>query len=235
MSDRRVEPAVDGESLLELYERTGGSPRGRAAAVRRFAFAIPDNAALAAIERCAPNGVVEIGAGTGYWAAQLNRRGVDVVAYDPAPAPSDASRWFAGTPPWFAVRAGDHRMVEVHADRCLLLVWPSRNETWAAEAIERYHEAGGDTVVFVGEGPGGRTGDDRFQVLIGELDRCYQCTFGLLDVACVCGTSPLFTAAEHVRIPTWQGFDDSLLVLRRIDATPPQRRLSPRLLRRNRR
>ena len=197
---------------------------GRAEAVRRFAFAIPDEAALAAIARWAPNGVVELGAGTGYWAGQLDQRGIDVIAYDTEPAPSGANRWFAGAEPWFPVRLGDQRIVEVHPDRCLLLVWPTKDETWAADAIERYHHAGGDTVVFVGEGPGGRTGDDRFHVLIGELDRCYRCAYGLLDVACVCGTSPLFTPAERIPIPTWAGFEDSLIVLRRAVASPPPRR-----------
>lgn len=227
MSDEPATPVVDGNPLFQLYEHAGGSSHGRAEAIRRFAFAVPDDAALAAIERWAPNGVVEIGAGTGYWAGQLDQRGVDVVAYDTEPAPSAANSWFAGTRPWFPVRTGDQETVELHTDRCLLLVWPTKNETWAAEAIERFHRAGGETVVFVGEGPGGRTGDDRFHVLIGELDRCYGCAYGLLDVACVCGTSALFAAVERVSLPTWTGFDDSLVVLRRIVAGSRRRRRFP--------
>lgn len=224
MSNLPSTSAVDGNPLLDLYERTGGSPDGRVKALRRFAFAVPDESALTAIARWAPNGVVELGAGSGYWAGQLHQRSVDVIAYDAEPAPSAQNSWFAGVVPWFPVRSGDERMLDAHADRCLLIVWPTRNETWASEAVERFHRAGGETVVFVGEGPGGRTGDDRFQVLIGELDRCHQCDYGLLDMACVCGTSALFRAVERVSIPVWAGFDDALLVLRRIVADPPRRR-----------
>lgn len=227
MSDLSATPRVSGNPLLDLYERSAGSAHARAEAVRRFAFAVPDEAALATIARWAPNGVIELGAGTGYWAGQLDQRGVDVVAYDTEPAPSTANSWFAGTSPWFPVRPGDQRMVNLHADRCMLLVWPTKNETWAAEAVEQFHHAGGETVVFVGEGPGGRTGDDRFHLLIGELDRCYRCAYGLLDGACVCGTSKLFTAAERVSIPTWAGFDDSLVVVRRTVAALPRRRRFP--------
>lgn len=227
-----------GNPLLELYQATGGSPAGRQEAIRRFAFAVPDDDALAAIERSAPTGVVELGAGTGYWALQLAERGVDVVAFDRAPAPSPANRWFAGSRPWYPVQAGDAHVVARFAERCLLLVWPTRNETWAAAAIQRFHNAGGDTVVYVGERPGGHTGDDLLHRLIGELDHCYHCTYGLLDQACVCGATTLFEAVGHVVIPTWHGFDDRLLILRRTEVATtgakPRRQLLERIRSRTR-
>lgn len=205
-----------GNPLLQLHRRVNGSPASREEAVRRYAFAVPDDAALTAIERWARNGVVEIGAGSGYWAEQLHRRGVDVAAYDIAPAPSPDNQWYAGQHAWFPVQTGDQRMVADYPHRCLLIVWPTKNETWPAEAIELFHRSGGTTVVFVGEGPGGRSGDDRFHALIGELGRCYRCTLGLQDLMCICGTPTMFRAEERVAIPTWSGFDDSLIVLRRV-------------------
>jgi len=54
----------------------------------------------------------------------------------------------------------------------------------------------------VGERPGGHTGDDLLHRLIGELDHCYRCTYGLLDQACVCGATTLFEAVGYVVIPT---------------------------------
>src|ERR1700674_2056565 len=57
--------------------------------VRRYAFAIPTEQALATIARYAP--IVELGAGTGYWAFLLRRRGVNCVAYDLAPPDAAAS------------------------------------------------------------------------------------------------------------------------------------------------
>lgn len=203
-----------GNPLLELHRCSGGASTYRDAAVHRFGFAVPTGEALAAIERAAPSGVVELGAGTGYWAQQLADRGVDVVAYDLAPAPSSANKWFAGSQPWFPVQVGDEEILDHFADRCLLLVWPTRNESWAAAAVRRFHEADGRTVVYVGERPGGRTGDDVFHALIGELDICYRCAYGVVDLACVCDVPALFRAVERVVIPTWEGFDDHLLVLR---------------------
>ena len=51
--------------------------------VRRYSFGVPDDAALEAIARRAP--IVELGAGTGYWAHLLRARGVDCLAFDLAP------------------------------------------------------------------------------------------------------------------------------------------------------
>src|SRR5215471_9090998 len=51
--------------------------------VRRYAFAIPTEAALSVLARFAP--IIELGAGTGYWAHLLRRRGVDCLAFDAAP------------------------------------------------------------------------------------------------------------------------------------------------------
>ena len=52
----------------------------RAALIREYAFAVPGEEALTCIARHAP--IVEIGAGSGYWARCLRERGVDVVVAD---------------------------------------------------------------------------------------------------------------------------------------------------------
>jgi hypothetical protein len=59
--------------------------------VARYAFGVPTEEALAAIAAVSPRGVVEIGAGSGYWAALLRDRGVRVEAYDIAPEPPPAA------------------------------------------------------------------------------------------------------------------------------------------------
>lgn len=77
--------------LLDAFEMAtaaGGDIDGmRSQLVTRYGFAVPSDEALTAIERCSPRGVVELGAGTGYWAFLLQQRGVDVVAFDVEPAP----------------------------------------------------------------------------------------------------------------------------------------------------
>ncbi|CAI7734188.1 unnamed protein product [Closterium sp. NIES-54] len=69
------------------------SLRFSAPAPLRFRRAVPTEAALAAVKAAAAGGkgVVEVGAGTGYWAALLRRRGVDVAAYDWTPLGSTRS------------------------------------------------------------------------------------------------------------------------------------------------
>ena len=210
--------------LWLAWQEAVGTPEEdslREQAIARFAFAVPDDAALDAIRVASPRGVVEIGAGTGYWAHLLHDHGVDVVAYDPAPAPSPENRWFAESPAWFAVTAADHTSVEAHAERTLLLVWPTRNEDWAADAVGRFAAAGGTTLAYAGEPTGGRTGDDRFHALIGEIDRCWACAYRITTAPCVCGTTPLFERVRTIELPRWTGYDDDLRIyVRTYDVAP---------------
>lgn len=104
------------------------------------------------------SGVVEIGAGRGYWADQLKWAGVDVVAYEPH-LPGRDNHYFDTDETFTLVRVDDHLAVKKHADRTLLIVWPSYGEAWAAEALARYQ---GDVLIYAGEGAGGCTADDEF-------------------------------------------------------------------------
>ena len=160
-------------------------------------------------------------AGTGYWARLLAERGVDILAFDVAPPPSPENPWFADSRAWFDVRVGDEHVLERFAGRTLLLVWPTRNEDWPGDAVERFAAAGGTRLLHVGEGPGGHTGDDRFHALTGALDRCWSCAYGVTNTACVCGIVPLFERREVVTLPHWDGYEDDLHVHARIaDAEP---------------
>lgn len=190
--------------------------------LRRYGFAVPTDAALDAIVACSPRGVLDLGAGTGHWAALLARRGVDVVAYDVEPPPSLANTWFAGVQPWHQVHRGDERVVEECPERSLLLVWPTRNETWASDAVDRYHAAGGHHIVFVGEGPGGRTGDSGFHARLGETDTCIACTYGVADTACTCGIEAHWTRSSRTMLPAWHGADTALYVYEPARAAEPR-------------
>jgi hypothetical protein len=173
---------------------------------KRYSWAVPDQAAIEAIADNSPHGVVEIGAGGGYWAWMLRQHGVDVVAYDPAPV---NSKWFEGSP-WSEVLYGDHTAVIGHPDRALLSVWPCYDAPWAAEALTLFE---GDTVVYVGEGSGGCTGDDRFHALLGQEVYCSH--FG--DEVCDCPRGvALFRQTQRVDIPQWSGIHDDLSVYKRV-------------------
>jgi hypothetical protein len=93
-------------------------------------FAVPCDAALAAIAECAP--LIECGAGTGYWSALLQARGVDVIAFDSQPPSASSFNngfFFHGT--YCDVQHGDGRELFGGTDaatlarRALLLIWPN--------------------------------------------------------------------------------------------------------------
>lgn len=227
-------PPMAGNPYLEAYRRSGSNPwtgpsRDELRAI--YGFAIPDDRALAVVAAHAPRGVVEIGAGTGYWARLLHDRGVDVVAYDVAPPPSPENAWFAGQQPWFPVEAGDEQDVARFPERTLLLVWPTRNEDWAGDAAELHLQRGGQRLAYVGEPPGGRTGDPRLHALLDLVGRCLACAYGVTSVPCTCGVTRRWRLLQQVSLPRWDDRDDHLYVFGPPAAAPTARRLT-RLARR---
>ena len=197
---------------------TGGDPEvgdTRVRLIATYGFAIPTERALDAIQHCSPAGVVEIAAGTGYWAHCLHRRGVDVVAFDVEPAPSPLNKWFAGTPPWHRVQRGDHTVAGSFPNRTLLIIWPTTNEIWAAAAAECFYASGGERLVYVGEGPGGRTGDDVFHALLGEISVCVQCRYGTATSPCICGVDARWQRIATIELPHWPGYHDDLHIYAR--------------------
>jgi len=146
------EPSIVNNPLLELVTRLLGDPlRPPAPAVARrldlparrrelaarYAWAIPDEAALAELVALGP--LVEAGAGTGYWAALIGARGGDVVAYDLAP----------GERTWTEVRSGDSvASVRAHPDRTLFLCWPPFDTDAGYRAIRAYR---GDVLAYAGD------------------------------------------------------------------------------------
>lgn len=210
------------KSAWGIYEAT----RRRDHAVKVFAWGIPDDAAIDAICAVSPCGVVEIGAGTGYWARLLGERGIPggVTAFD---------LQLGGAPEmtWWPIYVGGPERAADHPERTLLLCWPPYGDPMAADALTAYHAAGGETVVYVGEGEGGCTGDDRFHRLLGETVWCSECEhLGWCqgpDDDCIhpeahghdpkldCAEEPLFKLATVLPVPQWEGIHDRLYIYHR--------------------
>lgn len=219
-------PALSGNPLLDEHDVAGPVGRRdpvRQRLVRRYAYGIPNDDALSAIAAASLAGVVEVGAGTGYWARLLHDRGVDVVAYDRWPPGSGANR-FVDDVMWFPVEHGDERTVSDHADRTLLLVWPTWNDTWPADTVAAFHTAGGATLVYVGEGPGGLTGDSVLHAQLGTHGACVSCSLGVADTPCVCDVPVLWRAVRRVALPQWSDADDACTVYERTDRAARPRR-----------
>src|SRR5262245_54738552 len=187
----------------------------RDAAVSRYGFAIPTPEAMELLRAHSPNGIVEIGAGTGYWAMLAARLGVDVRAFDIAPPPSADNPWFAGSAAWYPVERESHHVVSRFPDRTLLIIWPTKNEIWPVETLDLYAASGGKTVAHVGEGPGEKTGDTAFHSRLGELESCLQCVHGIVDAACSCDDPRQWTGVARLELPHWPGCDDDLGIYER--------------------
>jgi hypothetical protein len=207
-----------------VEERRRDSGRTRDEASKRYAWAVPDEAAIAAIVNHSPYGVVEIGAGTGYWAKLLYDAGCDVAAFDlnppgepPRQSGPDVNTWHADQEPWYPVEYGMSTAVQYYPQRTLLLVWPPYGDVMAYHAAVQYE---GDTIVYVGEGSGGCTADGRFHKLVGA-DPCwhYDDDFNDLesDPDCdTCTIEPQWREVEVLDIPQWSGLHDRMYIYKRI-------------------
>jgi hypothetical protein len=128
----------------------------------RYSWSIPSPGDIAWIAQLLDGrAVVEIGAGSGYWAWQLAQAGVPVAAYDPHP-PGPENK-FVTHRTYHPVLAGDHTAAANHPDRALMLCWPAYGDPYAKQALHAYR---GDLLIYIGEGPGGCCADDRFHSIL---------------------------------------------------------------------
>lgn len=139
--------------------------RLREEVIVKYGFAILDRRAIEAMRPYAP--LLEIGAGSGYWAYELQKYGIDVVATDPM---TGGYGFFSGEEP----RRWQHHYTTIeiltsveavrkYPNRNILTVWPDYDESWAADALETFT---GQVVIYMGEGYGNATADDRFHELL---------------------------------------------------------------------
>lgn len=171
---RRPRPAIPDLSLLTARHEL----------VTEFAWAVPNEAALAALAALSP--ILEIGAGSGYWAWLLRERGAVVHACD---VTVGAGNNWGHRKTWTRVDEGDEATVDEHPECTLFLCWPPGG-VLAAAAVRRYR---GARVAYVGEGRGGSTATPEF---FDELERHW-------------------VEVQQVDIPRWEGMRDALHVYRR--------------------
>ena len=85
--------------------------------------------------------------------------------------------------------------IDKEIDGVMETIWhkPGEETHLASGALAAYEAAGGRTVVYVGEGPGGCTGGDAFHARVQSE----------------------WTEVEEIAIPQWNGLNDKLWVWRR--------------------
>lgn len=153
----------------------------------RYSWAIPNPAALDCLVKHSP--IVEIGAGTGYWASLATRAGADVIAFDRAlPGPENRFHPTASSL-CFDVKPGGPEDAARFPERTLFLCWPPQDNDMAYEALECYR---GNTLLFAGEHDGCTGSAAFFDLLAKEWE-----------------------SAETVGLPQWDGSHDNLTVYHR--------------------
>lgn len=167
--------AIETEAMKFLAEHGWRGSIDRSAEARRlryefgsrFSFAILDGVTVERLSRFGP--LLEIGAGKGYWAWELRKAGVDIIATDPT---GIGRYWKSGhwREPWTTIEPLDARTaLRKYPGRTLLSVWPDRGGTWPSQALQVYR---GRKVLYVGEGPGGCTGNYEFHKTLHQDFAC---------------------------------------------------------------
>jgi hypothetical protein len=170
-----VGPSVserEGRRIVDGGEPDGSARLAYAQMVLQaiYAYAIPSPETLDWMDAfCAGRQVVELGAGRGYWAAQMARSGMNVEAYDSEPPDKVENSSFprAGEQADVWHHVGDLRDFEQdsadRSEQVLFLCWPPGwGNTMASEALATFEKAGGRRLIFVGQPRGGMTGDEAF-------------------------------------------------------------------------
>ena len=166
-----------------------------------YSQSVPNPSALAALAGCGP--LIEIGAGTGYWAMLLRERGVDVLAFDlDPPTESGGNTYHPHT--WTHVLKGSYEVLagNAHSDKALLLSWPTNNasDPWDAACLDAY---AGTTVCYVGSWN------------IGPLAEAQE-------VHCICSSERFqtkllneFELVDTQALPRWPLVNDTLTIWKR--------------------
>lgn len=159
--------------------------RYRDSFVEEYAWAVPNTEAIEAIKNLNMP-IIEIGAGSGYWAKLISNAGVDVVAFD-------KRLDYVFTQSWFDVKDGSIEMIKDYPGRAMMLCWPCYQSSFAYEATMEFMRRGGNTMIYIGEDSFGCTGDDKFHRV---RQKYWDCT-------------------QVVNIPQWGGIHDFMEILTR--------------------
>ena len=161
---------------------------------------MPNERALAALaEVGAP--LLEMGAGSGYWAMLLRERGVDILAYDLDPPSAEKTSNIYHSHLWTEVLHGSVELLKdgAHSDRALLLSWPTSDRTdgWDVECLAAF---AGETVCYVGTFNAGP--------LVATSSLVTACSSDAFQAQ----LQAEFDLVKTVELPTWPLMTDTLTI-----------------------
>jgi len=165
-------------------------------------------------------GVVQLGAGSGYWAQKLSAFDLDVAVFE-----TDVSNFFSTfhgrelrftSRPFVDIVYGGPEVLQggAYADRLLLLCYPPAESALASESLRQY---GGNFVIYVGALNGGH-------VVSHDLPECRQPELPLGtktgDAAFFEEVAANWFVARHIRLPSHIFCDDYVVFLERRQHLP---------------
>jgi putative endonuclease len=167
---------------------------GRLDFQRNYSWAIPNEEALRTICEFSP--IIEMGAGTGYWAKLLQNRGCNILAFDICPPGSSwfgrntpiVNVWHPGSTRFTNVVNGNPRVLDLYTSKSLFLCWPPKINKMAEDCLKYWK---GEFLIYIGNL--NLTANSKF---FNKLER-------------------EFTLAHKVEIPNWIGIIDQMYVWRR--------------------
>lgn len=176
-------------SNFRLYEYNHGSFRNyevRNTFINKFGFCILTDEIAKTVATYGP--LIEIGAGSGYWAHEIRCAGGDIIATDPGTGSYAGNGGWKN--PWIEIeRIGGVEAVTKYPERNLLTVWPDYSGAWAYETLCAFK---GSTVLYAGENRG-CTADDDFHDFLEKH----------------------FEEIEVINVPQFNGIHDYLGIWRR--------------------
>lgn len=104
----------------------------------KYSFAIPNEEAIEEIVKYSP--LIEIGAGSGYWAYLINKKGGDIITFDNKRREYDKY--------WYNVNYGNTNKVKEYPERTLFLCWPENEDSMGFDSIKNSIS---ETVILIGE------------------------------------------------------------------------------------
>lgn len=152
--------------------------------VKKYSFAILTESMIRKIRHLQP--FLEVGCGNGYWAYELRKRQIEIVATDPKIKFKWDHDWIKPD----LMRACRALKFYIYKNYTLLICWPTLNDEWAYHALKEFK---GKRMVYVGEGESGCCAEEKF---FNELEKRWY-------------------LEKQITIPQWPGIHDVMWILKR--------------------
>ena len=132
--------------------------------VRYYSWAIPSDEVICHLAT-RHKAIVEIGAGTGYWASLLKKAGAQVMPFD-AHRPSDGRNPYNHRVEWESIYEGGPEVLhKISPSMSLLLCWPPYDNPMGADCLKAFK---GSRVIYIGEDKWGCTGNEEMHDILAD-------------------------------------------------------------------